>query len=120
MPRPAGRHRAAAGSASGPAFSPRPGREMEAPPEPEAAGAGPGPGPGEARRDPRVRCCSRRGLAAVLELCAPFVRALAQGQPGGAAAEADAIWVSSGERERERPEPAQGPAGPAGSARQPG
>nr|XP_054486506.1 kinetochore-associated protein NSL1 homolog [Agelaius phoeniceus] len=102
MPRPAGRHRAAAGSASGPAFSPRPGREMEAPPEPEAAGAGPGPGPepepgpgpgpGEARRDPRVRCCSRRGLGAVLELCAPFVRALVQGQPGGAAAEADALW----------------------------
>ncbi|NWW16327.1 NSL1 protein, partial [Falcunculus frontatus] len=45
-----------------------------------------------ARRDPRVRCCSRRGLGAVLELCAPFVRALAQGQPGGAAAEADALW----------------------------
>ncbi|NXE32550.1 NSL1 protein, partial [Ptilorrhoa leucosticta] len=46
-----------------------------------------------ARRDPRVRCCSRRGLDAVLELCAPFVRALAQGQPGGAAAEADALWT---------------------------
>ncbi|NXS36493.1 NSL1 protein, partial [Pomatostomus ruficeps] len=45
-----------------------------------------------ARRDPRVRCCSRRGLGEVLELCAPFVRALAQGQPGGAAAEADALW----------------------------
>ncbi|NXD36672.1 NSL1 protein, partial [Copsychus sechellarum] len=83
MPRPAGRLRPAAGSASGPAFSPRPGREMAAPP---AAG------PGEARRDSRVRCCSRRGLGAVLELCAPFVRALAQGQPGGAAAEADALW----------------------------
>ncbi|XP_059697053.1 kinetochore-associated protein NSL1 homolog [Haemorhous mexicanus] len=96
MPRPAGRHRAAAGSASGPAFSPRPGREMEAPPEPEPAGAGPGEagaGPADAaRRDPRVRCCSRRGLGAVLELCAPFVRALAQGQPGGAAAEADVLW----------------------------
>ncbi|NWR17933.1 NSL1 protein, partial [Emberiza fucata] len=94
MPRPAGRHQAAAGSASGPAFSPRPGREMEAPPEPEpeAEGTGPGPKPNEARQDPRVRCCSRRGLGAVLELCAPFVRALAQGQPGGAAAEADAIW----------------------------
>uniref|UniRef100_A0A8C3TNW3 NSL1 component of MIS12 kinetochore complex n=1 Tax=Catharus ustulatus TaxID=91951 RepID=A0A8C3TNW3_CATUS len=87
MPRPAGRHRAAAGSASGPAFSPRPRREMAAPPA-----AGPGAGPGEARRDPRVRCCSRRGLGAVLELCAPFVRALAQGQPGGAAAEAEALW----------------------------
>ncbi|NWU45050.1 NSL1 protein, partial [Hylia prasina] len=45
-----------------------------------------------ARRDPRVRCCSRRALGAVLELCAPFVRALAQGQPGGAAAETDALW----------------------------
>ncbi|XP_041333007.1 kinetochore-associated protein NSL1 homolog [Pyrgilauda ruficollis] len=105
MPRPAGRHRAAAGSASGPAFSPRSRREMATPPEPEPAGAGPGKadagpgeadaGPGEAgaaQRDPWVRCCSRRGLGAVLELCAPFVRALAQGQPGGAAAEADALW----------------------------
>lgn len=89
-----------------------------------AAAPGPGPqagaGPGEAgavRRDPRVRCCSRRGLGAVLELCAPFVRALAQGQPGGAAAEAEALWVSG---ERERPVPTQGPAGPAGSARHPG
>uniref|UniRef100_H0YXW5 NSL1 component of MIS12 kinetochore complex n=1 Tax=Taeniopygia guttata TaxID=59729 RepID=H0YXW5_TAEGU len=81
MPRPAGRHRAAAGSASGPAFSPRPGREMAAPPP-----------PGAEQRDPRVRCCSRRGLGALLELCAPFVRALAHGQPGGAAAEADALW----------------------------
>ncbi|NXD98214.1 NSL1 protein, partial [Chaetorhynchus papuensis] len=89
MPRPAGRHRAVAGSASGPAFSPRRRREMAAAPPP---GPGPGAGPGEARRDPRVRCCSRRGLGAVLELCAPFVRALAQGQPGGAAAEADALW----------------------------
>ncbi|NXY19202.1 NSL1 protein, partial [Atrichornis clamosus] len=44
------------------------------------------------RRDPRVRCCSRRGLDAVLELCAPFVRALAEGQPGEAAAEGDALW----------------------------
>nr|XP_030124960.3 kinetochore-associated protein NSL1 homolog isoform X2 [Taeniopygia guttata] len=42
MPRPAGRHRAAAGSASGPAFSPRPGREMAAPPP-----------PGAEQRDPR-------------------------------------------------------------------
>ncbi|XP_066172264.1 kinetochore-associated protein NSL1 homolog [Sylvia atricapilla] len=95
MPRPAGRRRAAAGSASGPAFSARPRREMAAAPgpgpEPEPQ-AGAGPAPGEARRDPRVRCCSRRGLNAVLELCAPFVRALAQGQPGGAAAEADALW----------------------------
>ncbi|XP_062345274.1 kinetochore-associated protein NSL1 homolog [Cinclus cinclus] len=88
MPRRAGRHPAAAGSASGPAFSPRPRREMAAPPAP-------GPGQGQADgalRDPRVRCCSRRGLGAVLELCAPLVRALAQGQPGGAAAEADALW----------------------------
>ncbi|XP_058691163.1 kinetochore-associated protein NSL1 homolog isoform X1 [Poecile atricapillus] len=55
--------------------------------------AAPGPGPGElgeegaAQRDPRVRCYSRRRLCAVLELCAPFVRTLEQGQPGGAAAE---------------------------------
>ncbi|NXD25034.1 NSL1 protein, partial [Spelaeornis formosus] len=80
-------------SASGPASSWRPRREMAAP-EPQP---GPGPGDGEAAaeaawRDPRVRCSSRRGLAAVLELCAPFVRALAQGQPGGAAAEAEALW----------------------------
>ncbi|XP_015478014.1 kinetochore-associated protein NSL1 homolog [Parus major] len=55
--------------------------------------AAPGPGPGElgeegaAQRDPRVRCYSRRRLCAVLELCAPFVRTLEQGQLGGAAAE---------------------------------
>ncbi|XP_064270349.1 kinetochore-associated protein NSL1 homolog isoform X2 [Passer domesticus] len=35
MPRPAGRRRAAAGSASGPALSPRSGREMATPPGPE-------------------------------------------------------------------------------------
>lgn len=46
-----------------------------------------------ARRDPRVRCCSRRGLSEVLALCAPFVRALAQGQPGGPAAAGEALWV---------------------------
>ncbi|KAK2535624.1 Nsl1 [Columba guinea] len=45
-----------------------------------------------ARRDPRVRCCSRRGLSEVLALCAPFVRALAQGQPGGPAAAGEALW----------------------------
>ncbi|NWU56262.1 NSL1 protein, partial [Dromas ardeola] len=44
------------------------------------------------RRDPRVRCCSRRGLSEVMSLCAPFVRALAQGQPGGPAAAGDALW----------------------------
>ncbi|NXH74811.1 NSL1 protein, partial [Hydrobates tethys] len=45
-----------------------------------------------ARRDPRVRCCSRRGLGEVMALCAPFVRALSQGQPGGPAAAGDALW----------------------------
>ncbi|NXX53207.1 NSL1 protein, partial [Scopus umbretta] len=40
----------------------------------------------------RVRCCSRRGLGEVMALCAPFVRALAQGQPGGPAAAGDALW----------------------------
>lgn len=49
-------------------------------------------GPPE-RRDARVRCCSRRGLDEVVGLCAPFLRGLAQGQPGGAAATDDAIWV---------------------------
>ncbi|NXK96608.1 NSL1 protein, partial [Formicarius rufipectus] len=44
------------------------------------------------RRDPRVRCCSRHELGAVMELCAPFVRAALRGQPGGAAAEVDALW----------------------------
>ncbi|XP_040408527.1 kinetochore-associated protein NSL1 homolog [Cygnus olor] len=44
-----------------------------------------------ARRDLRVRCCSRRGLERVLGLCAPFLRALAPGQPGGIAAD-DVLW----------------------------
>ncbi|KAJ7407032.1 hypothetical protein WISP_129311 [Willisornis vidua] len=58
----------------------------------------PGPGPGagkeeaKARRDPRVRCRSRHELGAVMELCAPFVRAALQGAPGGAAAEGDVLW----------------------------
>ncbi|NWS93690.1 NSL1 protein, partial [Mionectes macconnelli] len=88
---PSATGRAAAGSASGPAFCPRPGREMAAPP-------GPGPGVGAegavaaARRDPRVRCCSRPGLRGVLGLCAPLVRAVMEGQPGGDAAEGDAVW----------------------------
>ncbi|NXC12658.1 NSL1 protein, partial [Corythaeola cristata] len=43
-------------------------------------------------RDPRVQCCSRRGLGEVMALCAPFVRALAEGQPGGPAAAGDALW----------------------------
>ncbi|XP_027537661.1 kinetochore-associated protein NSL1 homolog [Neopelma chrysocephalum] len=92
MPRPGRSAGAAAGSASGTAFSPRPGREMAAPP-------GPGPGPGMdvegaavAQRDRRVRCCSRRRLRDVMELCAPLVRAVLEGQPGGAAAEGDALW----------------------------
>ncbi|XP_031451402.1 kinetochore-associated protein NSL1 homolog isoform X2 [Phasianus colchicus] len=78
-PRPReGRGGGAAGCASGPAFSVRRRREMAA-------------GPPE-RRDARVRCCSRRGLDEVVGLCAPFLRDLARGQPGGAAAEDDAIW----------------------------
>ncbi|KFR06175.1 Kinetochore-associated protein NSL1, partial [Nipponia nippon] len=32
------------------------------------------------------------GLGEVMALCAPFVRALAQGQPGGPAAAGDALW----------------------------
>ncbi|KAM6138555.1 kinetochore-associated protein NSL1 homolog [Phoenicopterus ruber ruber] len=101
MPRPAlrGRGGEAAGSASGPAFSLCRRREMAAGPAPpllpppEEAGAGPPLSPAAAaRRDPRVRCCSRRGLGEVIALCAPFVRALAQGQPGGPAAAGDALW----------------------------
>ncbi|XP_059689896.1 kinetochore-associated protein NSL1 homolog [Gavia stellata] len=97
-----GRGGKAAGSASGPAFSLRPRREMAAGPAPPLlppvpppgeAGAGPPLSPAAgARRDPRVRCCSRRGLGEVIALCAPFVRALAQGQPGGPAAAGDALW----------------------------
>ncbi|XP_054051735.1 kinetochore-associated protein NSL1 homolog [Rissa tridactyla] len=98
-----GRGGKAAGSASGPAFSLRPRREMAAgpaspllppPPPPQEAGAGqPPPSPAAAVwRDPRVRCCSRRGLGEVMAFCAPFVRALAQGQPGGSAAAGDALW----------------------------
>lgn len=46
-----------------------------------------------ARQDWRVQCCSRRGLDEVVGLCAPFLRGLAQGQPGAAAAAVDdAIW----------------------------
>ncbi|NWU69693.1 NSL1 protein, partial [Pterocles burchelli] len=101
MPPPAlrGRGGEAAGSASGPAFSLNPRREMAAGaappvlPPPGEVGAGPPLSPAAAgQRDPRVRCCSRRGLGEVLALCAPFVRALAQGQPGGPAAEGDAVW----------------------------
>ncbi|XP_068792617.1 kinetochore-associated protein NSL1 homolog [Struthio camelus] len=61
--------------------------------------AGPLPSPAAtaaaARRDPRVRCCSRRAVGEAVALCAPFVRALAQGLPGGAAGPAapgDALW----------------------------
>ncbi|NXN18179.1 NSL1 protein, partial [Indicator maculatus] len=35
---------------------------------------------------------SRRGLGEVMALCAPFVRALAQGQPGESAAAGHALW----------------------------
>ncbi|NWX45014.1 NSL1 protein, partial [Steatornis caripensis] len=102
MPRPGlrGKGGEAAGSASGPAFSLRPRREMAAgpaplllPPPPGDAGAGPPLSPAAAaRRDPRVRCCSRRGVGEVVALCAPFLRALAQGQPGGPAAAGGALW----------------------------
>uniref|UniRef100_A0A8B9N421 Basic leucine zipper ATF-like transcription factor 3 n=1 Tax=Accipiter nisus TaxID=211598 RepID=A0A8B9N421_9AVES len=96
-----GRGREAVGSASGPAFSLRPRREMAAGPAPpllppppgEAAAGSPlSPTAAAARQDPRVRCGSRRGLGEVMALCAPFVRALAQGQPGGPAAAGDALW----------------------------
>ncbi|KAM9564983.1 kinetochore-associated protein NSL1 homolog isoform 1-T1 [Guaruba guarouba] len=75
---------AAAGSASGPAFSLRARREMAAPAPPLS--------PGPAGRDARVRCCLRRGVAEAMELCAPFLRALEQGQPGGPATAGDALW----------------------------
>lgn len=73
-----------------------------------------------AGRDPRVRCCSRRGLERLLGLCEPFLRALAAGQPGGPA-EDDVLWVrrpgrgwGAGEGGRE------GPAGGGGGVPTPG
>ncbi|XP_054676371.1 kinetochore-associated protein NSL1 homolog isoform X2 [Grus americana] len=72
MPRPGlrGRGGEATGFASGPAFSLISRREMAAGaappllPPPGEAGAGPPPSPAvAARRDPRVPCCSRRGLS---------------------------------------------------------
>ncbi|NXX47035.1 NSL1 protein, partial [Tricholaema leucomelas] len=102
MSRPAlrGRGGEATGSASGPAFSLRPRREMAAGvapplllPPPREKGAGPSLSlAAAAPQDVRVRCCSRRGLSEVMALCAPFVRALAKGQPGEAAAAEDALW----------------------------
>ncbi|NXV75223.1 NSL1 protein, partial [Atlantisia rogersi] len=100
MPGLRGRGGEAARSSSGPAFSLRPRREMAAgavppllPPPGEAGGRPPpSPDPAAARRDPRVRCCSRRGLSEVMAFCAPFVRALVQEQPGGPAAASDALW----------------------------
>ncbi|NXG44962.1 NSL1 protein, partial [Psilopogon haemacephalus] len=100
--RPRGRGGQSPGSASGPAFCLRPRREMAAglvpplvPPPPREEGAeralslaAAAPAP----QDGRVRCCSRRGLGELLALCAPFVRALAQGQPGEASAAGDALW----------------------------
>ncbi|XP_067150663.1 kinetochore-associated protein NSL1 homolog [Apteryx mantelli] len=65
------------------------------PPPPPLGEAGAGPlSPAAARRDPRVRCCSRRAVGEVVALCAPFVRALAQGLPGaaGPAPPGDALW----------------------------
>ncbi|XP_064365744.1 kinetochore-associated protein NSL1 homolog isoform X2 [Dromaius novaehollandiae] len=74
--------------AAGPAPLPLPlGEAGAGPPPPSPAAA--------ARRDPRVQCCSRRAVGEVVALCAPFVRALAQGLPGGAtgpAAPGDALW----------------------------
>ncbi|NXG65215.1 NSL1 protein, partial [Hemiprocne comata] len=98
-PRLRGRGGEAADSGSGPAFSLRPRREMAAcpappllPPAGEAdAGLPLSPAATADQRDPRVQCCSRRSLSEVIGLCAPFVRALAEGQPGGAAA-GDALW----------------------------
>ncbi|XP_062493069.1 kinetochore-associated protein NSL1 homolog [Pezoporus occidentalis] len=80
-----GRGGVAAGSASGPAFPLRARREMATPPRPPLS-------PGPAGRDARVRCCRRRGLAEAMELCAPFLRALEQGQPGGTVTAGDALW----------------------------
>ncbi|NWH75452.1 NSL1 protein, partial [Piaya cayana] len=63
-------------------------REMAAAPAPPSPLL-----PGPAGRDSRVRCCSRRALGEALALCAPFVRALARGQPDGAeAAAGDVLW----------------------------
>ncbi|XP_075781282.1 kinetochore-associated protein NSL1 homolog isoform X2 [Pelodiscus sinensis] len=65
----------------------------------EAGGEAPAlPPPCSAPRESRVRCCSKRRVGEVLELCAPYVRALAEGQLGGLAAErreralGDARW----------------------------
>ncbi|XP_030304049.1 kinetochore-associated protein NSL1 homolog [Calypte anna] len=102
MPHPKlrGRGGEVADSASGPAFSLRPRREMAAgpalpvlPPAGEA-GAGPplSPAAPASKQDPRVRCCSRHSLGEVMALCAPFVRGLAEGQPGAADAAGDAFW----------------------------
>ncbi|NWS45634.1 NSL1 protein, partial [Probosciger aterrimus] len=83
--RRSGRGGVAAGSASGPAFSLRSRREMAAPAlllSPASAG-----------RDARVRCCLRRGVAEAMELCAPFLLALEQGQPGPCSpGPTDALW----------------------------
>ncbi|KAM6280794.1 kinetochore-associated protein NSL1 homolog [Porphyrio hochstetteri] len=102
MPRPGlrGRGGEAARSPSGTAFSLRPRREMAAGavppllPPPREMGGRPPPSSdtAAAHRDPRVRCCSRRGLSEVMAFCAPFVQALVQGQPGGPAAASDALW----------------------------
>ncbi|XP_075563095.1 kinetochore-associated protein NSL1 homolog [Pelecanus crispus] len=68
----------------------RPAPPLPPPPPREEAGPGPSLSPAAAgQRDPRVRCCSRRSLGEVMAICAPFVRALAQGQPGGPAAAGD-------------------------------
>ncbi|CAM5144730.1 unnamed protein product [Natator depressus] len=69
----------------------------------EAAAKGPEPPPpppppSPALRETRVRCCSKRWVGEVLGLCAPYVRALADGQPGELGAESreralrDALW----------------------------
>ncbi|NXP05399.1 NSL1 protein, partial [Thinocorus orbignyianus] len=107
MPRPAlrGTGGETPGSASGPAFCLRPGREMAAGPAPpllplplrEAGVDEPPPPPplspaATDQRDPRVRCRSWSGLAEVMALCTPFLRGLTQGQPGGPGAEGVPLW----------------------------
>ncbi|XP_050806212.1 kinetochore-associated protein NSL1 homolog [Gopherus flavomarginatus] len=66
----------------------------------EAAAKEPEPplSPSPALQETRVRCCSKRWVGEVLGLCAPYVRALADGQPGELGAESreqalrDALW----------------------------
>ncbi|XP_067421095.1 kinetochore-associated protein NSL1 homolog [Emydura macquarii macquarii] len=71
------------------------GPELPPPPLPPPS---PSPSPSPAGREPRVRCRSKRWVGEVLELCGPYLRALADGQPGALGAESreqalgDALW----------------------------